>query len=218
MRSVPIIPIRGSVVFPNTDTLLSFTRPKSVSAADSAFEKDRLVAIFTQKDSRINDPEKDDLFDIGTLATVTQMMTVDDGVHALVRGQVRVKLSEIVSDTPYSVGLVEELIDPVDHSPEVLALSKNLSEMFKRALKAGKTVEVMSVVKLIAETSNPTELTDQISAVLDIKLIEKQQILETFPLLQRMKKVQELLAKEIAVLEIEKKISSNTQQQFDEIS
>lgn len=217
MRSVPIIPIRGSVVFPNTDTLLSFTRPKSVSAADSAFEKDRLVAIFTQKDSRINDPEKDDLFDIGTLATVTQMMTVDDGVHALVRGQVRVKLSEIVSDTPYSVGLVEELIDPVDHSPEVLALSKNLSEMFKRALKAGKTVEVMSVVKLIAETSNPTELTDQISAVLDIKLIEKQQILETFPLLQRMKKVQELLAKEIAVLEIEKKISSNTQQQFDEI-
>ena len=217
MRSVPIVPIRGSVVFPNTDTLLSFTRPRSVSAADSAFEKDRLIAIFTQKDSRINDPEKDDLFEIGTLATITQMMTVDDGVHALVRGQVRIKLSEIVSDTPYSVGLVEELIDPVDHSPEVLALSKNLSEMFKRALKAGKTVEVMSVVKLIAETSNPTELTDQISAVLDIKLIEKQQILETFPLLQRMKKVQELLAKEIAVLEIEKKISSNTQQQFDEI-
>ena len=217
MRSVPIIPIRGSVVFPNTDTLLSFTRPRSVSAADSAFEKDRLIAIFTQKDSRINDPEKGDLFEIGTLATVTQMMTVDDGVHALVRGQVRIKLSEIVSESPYMVGSVDEIPDSIDHSAEILALTKNLSEMFKKALKIGKTVEVMSVVKLIAETSNPSELTDQISAILDIKPIEKQSILETFPLIDRMKKVQELLAKEITILEIEKTISSNTQQQFDDI-
>ncbi len=217
MRSVPIVPIRGSVVFPNTDTLLSFTRPRSVSAADSAFEKDRLIAIFTQKDSRINDPEKGDLFEIGTLATITQMMTVDDGVHALVRGQVRIKLSEIVSESPYMVGSVEELPDSIEHSAEILALTKNLSEMFKKALKIGKTVEVMSVVKLIAETSNPSELTDQISAILDIKPIEKQAILETFPLIDRMKKVQELLAKEITILEIEKTISSNTQQQFDDI-
>jgi len=217
MRSVPIIPIRGSVVFPHTDTLLSFVRPRSVSAADNAFEKDRLVAIFTQKDSRINDPEKGDLYEIGTLATITQMMTVEDGVHALVRGQVRIKLSEIVSESPYLVGSVEEFPDSVEHTSEILALSKNLSEMFKKALKIGKTVEVMSVVKLISETSNPSELTDQISAVLDIKTSDKQAILDTFPLLDRMKKVQELLAKEITVLEIEKTISSNTQQQFDDI-
>lgn len=188
MRSVPIIPIRGSVVFPHTDTLLSFVRPRSVSAADNAFEKDRLVAIFTQKDSRINDPEKGDLYEIGTLATITQMMTVEDGVHALVRGQVRIKLSEIVSESPYLVGSVEEFPDSVEHTSEILALSKNLSEMFKKALKIGKTVEVMSVVKLISETSNPSELTDQISAVLDIKTSDKQAILDTFPLLDRMKK------------------------------
>ena len=64
MRSVPIIAIRGSVVFPHTDTLLSFVRPSSVVAADNAFQKDRLVAIFTQKDSRISDPQKEDLFEI----------------------------------------------------------------------------------------------------------------------------------------------------------
>jgi ATP-dependent Lon protease len=217
MRSVPIIPIRGSVVFPHTDTLLSFVRSRSVDAADSAFEKDRLVAIFTQKDSRINDPEKDDLYEYGTLVTITQMMTVDNGVHALVRGQVRVRLSEIISKAPYPVGLVEELPDVIDNSSEVLALAKNLSEMFKKALTLGKTVEVMSIVKLISETSNPIELVDQISTVLDIKLAEKQAILETIPLLDRMKKVQELLAKEITVLEIEKNISAKTQEQFDEI-
>ncbi len=217
MRSVPIIPIRGSVVFPHTDTLLSFVRSKSVSAADEAFQKDRLVAIFTQKDSRISDPEKGDLHEIGTLATITQMMTVEDGVHALVRGQVRVKLSEIVSDSPFLVGTVEELPDALEHSSEILALSKNLSESFKKALSLGKTVEVMSVVKLISDTSNPIELTDQIATVLDIKPAEKQEILATFPLLARMKKVHELLIKEITVLEIEKTITSNTQQQFDEI-
>lgn len=217
MRSVPIIPIRGSVVFPHTDTLLSFSRSKSVLASDEAFQKDRLIAIFTQKDSRINDPEKDDLYEFGTLVTITQMMTVEDGVHALVRGQVRIKLSEIVSDTPYLVGVVEELPDSLVESTEVLALSKNLSDMFKKALSLGKAVEVSSVVKLISETSNPIELVDQIATVLDIKLSEKQSILATLPLLERMKKVQELLAKEITVLEIDKTISKKTQAQFDDI-
>ncbi len=217
MRSVPIIAIRGSVVFPHTDTLLSFVRPMSVSAADSAFQKDRLVAIFTQKDSRINDPEKEDLQEVGTLATITQMMTVEDGTHALVRGQVRVKLSEIVSDSPFLYGNVEELPDVLDNTPEALALAKKLSDAFKKALTLGKMVEVMSVVKLISESSNPTELTDQIASVLDVKLAEKQTLLETFPLINRMKKVHELLNKEISILEIEKTISSKTQQQFDEI-
>ncbi|EKE04976.1 MAG: hypothetical protein ACD_19C00427G0023 [uncultured bacterium] len=217
MRSVPIIPIRGSVVFPHTDTLLSFTRNGSVSAADNAFDKDRLVAIFTQKDSRINDPKKEDLYEIGTLVTITQMMTVDDGVHALVRGQVRVKLSEIVSNSPYLVGVVEELPDIIDETSEILALSKNLSEMFKKSLTLGKSVEVISVVKLISETSNPVELVDQIATVLDVKLPEKQAILEILPLVDRMKKVQELLSKEITVLEIEKTISTKTQEQFDDI-
>ncbi len=217
MRSVPIIPIRGSVVFPHTDTLLSFSRSKSVLASDEAFQKDRLIAIFTQKDSRINDPEKNDLYEFGTLVTITQMMTVEDGVHALVRGQVRIKLSEIVSDTPYLVGVVEELPDSLVESTEVLALSKNLSDMFKKALSLGKAVEVSSVVKLISETSNPIELVDQIATVLDIKLSEKQSILATLPLLERMKKVQELLAKEITVLEIDKTISKKTQAQFDDI-
>jgi ATP-dependent Lon protease len=216
MRTVPIIPIRGSVVFPHTDTLLSFVRSKSVSAADEAFGKDRLVAIFTQKDSRINEPLKSDLYEIGTLATITQMMSVDEGTHALVRGQVRVKLSQIVSGSPFLVGNVEELPDQNDDSTEVSALSKKLGEAFKKALALGKMVEVMTVVKLISENSNPFELTDQIASVLDIKPIEKQLILETFPLIERMKKVYELLSREITVLEIEKTINSNTQKQFDD--
>jgi len=101
IRSVPIAPIRGSVVFPHTDTLLSFVRQESVNALEEAFNQDRLIAIFTQRDSRIANPTKDDLYEYGTLATITQMMSVDDGIHALVRGQIRVKLSNIVTESPY---------------------------------------------------------------------------------------------------------------------
>lgn len=217
MRSVPIIAIRGSVVFPHTDTLLSFVRPSSVVAADNAFQKDRLVAIFTQKDSRISEPQKEDLFEVGTLATITQMMTVEDGTHALVRGQVRVKLSEIVSDQPFLYGNVEELPDIVDNSPEIYALANTLRDNFRKALTLGKTVEVLSIVKLISDSSTPIELTDQIASVLDLKPIQRQSLLETFPLVERMKKVNELLTKEIGIMEIEKTISSKTQQQFDDI-
>lgn len=216
IRSVPIAPIRGSVVFPHTDSLLSFVRQESVSALEDAFNKDRLVAIFTQKDSRITNPTRNDLYEYGTLATVTQMMSVDDGIHALVRGQVRVKLSNIVADRPYLIGAVEEIPDVYDESTEIQALSNSLSELFKKALTLGKNVEVLTVVKLISENSNPIELSDQIAATLNLKLDEKQTLLQTFPLIERMKKVQELLTKEINVLEIEKKISSNTQKQFDD--
>lgn len=216
MRDVPIIPIRGSVVFPHTDNLLSFVRPRSVFAANEAYQKDRLVAIFTQKDSRINDPVKSDLYEIGTLATITQMMTVDEGTHALVRGQSRIRLKDITSEEPFLFGSVEEIKEQKDDSPEVLALTKSLAEAFKKALSLGKMVEVMTVMKLVSETANPIELTDQIATVLDIKQNQKQDLLETLPLLERMKKVQEHLAKEINVLEIEKTISSKTQAQFDE--
>ncbi len=217
MRSVPIIAIRGSVVFPHTDALLSFVRPSTVSAADNAFQKDRLVAIFTQKDSRISDPQKDDLYEVGILATITQMMTVEDGTHALVRGQIRVRLSEIVSDQPFLYGNVEELPDVIDNSPEIFALANTLRDNFRKALTLGKMVEVLSIVKLISDSSTPIELTDQIASVLDLKPIQRQQLLETFPLIERMKKVNELLSKEISIMEIEKTISSKTQQQFDDI-
>lgn len=216
IRSVPLIPIRGSVVFPHTDTLLSFVRPKSVTAANDAFNKDRLVAIFTQKDSRINDPVKEDLYEIGTLATVSQMMSVDEGTHALVRGVSRVRLKEIIADSPIPFAVVEEMEEEKLYTPEILAFAKTLSDQFKQALTLGKVVEVISIVKLITDNSNPSEVTDQIAITLDIKVAEKQEILSTIPLLERMKKVQMYLSKEIGVLSIEKEIASETQKQFDE--
>jgi ATP-dependent Lon protease len=216
VRQVPIVPIRGSVVFPHSDTLLSFTRKKSVMAVNSAFQQDRLVAVFAQKDAKTQDPDIDDLYEIGTIATITQMMATEGEIHTLIRGQARIKLEEIVAHEPYLIGKIIEIPEDRDNSSEVIALSSQLSDLFKKAINLGKQVEVMTVMKLISGEISPVEVVDQIAAVLDIKSDEKQKILEIFPLKARMQKVLELLANEINSLDLEKTISTKTQKRFEE--
>src|SRR4030042_4087861 len=92
LRKVPIVPIRGSVVFPNTDAVLTFGRKKSVTAVNSAFQTDKVVAIFTQKDAKTSDPQAEDLYSIGTIAVITQMMSTDGEIHCVIKGQARIKL------------------------------------------------------------------------------------------------------------------------------
>jgi len=95
-RKLPVVPIRGSVVFPNTDAVLTFGRKKSVSAVNAAFQTDKVVAIFTQRDVKVSDPQVEDLYPIGTIAVITQMMSSNGETHCVIKGQVRVKLGHVV--------------------------------------------------------------------------------------------------------------------------
>ncbi len=216
VRRVPIVPIRGSVVFPHSDTLLSFGREKSVSAINSAFQEDRVVAIFTQKDPRTSDPGEDDLYKIGTIATITQMMSTEGEVHALIRGQARITLHEIIAQEPFLIGKVEEISEEIGNLTEIGVMAKKLQELFKKAVNLGKQAEIMTVMKLVSGGVEPIELTDQIASVLEIKPGEKQKILEEPNLKKRLETVIELLAKEVNALEIERTISSKTQKRFED--
>src|SRR3989344_4181421 len=108
-RQIPIVAIRGSVVFPHTDAVLSFGRKKSVDAVNSAFQEDRVVGIFTQKDPRTEDPKFEDLYKVGTIAVITQMMSAEGETHAVVKGQARINITELVSSEPFLVAKVEEI-------------------------------------------------------------------------------------------------------------
>lgn len=215
-RNVPIVAIRGSVVFPHTDTLLSFGRPKSISAINSAFQEDRVVAIFTQKDPKTTDPAEEDLYKVGTIATITQMMSTDGEVHALVRGQARIKLEEVLSHEPYLLGKIVEIAEERDESAEVKAVANKLSELFKKAINLGKQAEIMTVMRLISGQAAPVELADQVATILEVKVAEKQAILETIPLKKRLQRVLELLAQETNILDLERTISSKTQRRFED--
>jgi len=215
-RRVPIVPVRGTIVFPHTDTLVSFGRPKSVAAVSSAFQEDKVIAIFAQKDPRTANPDEEDLFEIGTIATITQMMSTEGETHALIRGQARIKLSEIIAHEPYLIGKVEEISEENFETPDVTVLSKKLQELFKKAINVGKQAEIMTVMKLVSGTVEPIELSDQIAAILEIKAEEKQKILEETDVKKRLEKVLDFLAKEVNALEIERTISSKTQRRFED--
>jgi ATP-dependent Lon protease len=189
IRKIPIVAIRASSVFPHTDAILTFGRKKSVSAINSAFQSDRVVAIFTQKDARTADPREEDIYKIGTIATITQMMSTEGEVHAVVRGQARVKLDEIISDSPHLIGEVTEIPEQINNTPQVKALAKKVSELFKKAINLGKQAEIATVIRLVSGQTAPNELVDQVASLLEIPTNKKQKLLETLSIKDRLQRV-----------------------------
>jgi len=216
LRNIPIVAIRGSVVFPHTDSVLTFGRKKSVSAVRAAFQADRVIAIFTQKDPRNDGPSEEDLYKVGTIATITQMMDSEGEIHAVVRGQARIKLHEVITHEPHMIGRVSEINEDRDASSEVVATANKLSDLFKRAINLGKQAEITTVIKLVSGKADPVELADQVASLLEIKTAKKQELLETASLKDRLKKTLEYLAHEVNVFELERTISSKTQKRFED--
>src|SRR3989338_8669269 len=216
-RIVPVVAIRESVVFPHSEAILSFGRPKSVSAINAAFREDRVVAIFTQKDSRTLDPGEDDLYKVGTIATITQMMQTEGEVHTMVHGQARIKLEGINIDSPHLVAEVSEIeVDKDKDGDEIKASARGLLELFKKAINLGKSAEITSVMKIVSGQSSDSELVDLVASTLDIKTTEKQKLLESISLKDRLEKVNGYLTHEVNVLDLEKTISVKTQKRFED--
>lgn len=216
LRQIPVIAIRDSVVFPHTDNILSFGRPKSVLAINNAFQSQRVVAIFTQKDPELLDPKLKDLYEVGTIATIAQMMSSEEDVHALVRGQARIKIQNLVKTEPFLIADVIEIEEQKEDSPEVDALAKRIVDLFKRAIKLGKQAEIVTVMKVVSGQSTPVELADQVASLLEVSTEERIKLLEETSLLKRLRSVFEALLREVNVLEIERSISSKTQKKFED--
>lgn len=218
-RKIPIVAIRGSVLFPNTDLPLNFGRKKSIEAMNHAFSEDKVVGFFTQIDSRTVDPNYNDLYKIGTLAVISQMMSTEGEIVALVKGQKRIFLKEVVTTEPYLLATVEEIEEEeLDDKQklEVEALANKISEMFKRAINLGKQAELVAVMRLISGKIEPSDLADQVASLLDISTKKKQEILETLSLKKKLEIVYEELSHEVNVLELEKNISDKTQKRFED--
>ncbi|MBI2103517.1 endopeptidase La [Candidatus Woesebacteria bacterium] len=216
IRVVPIVAIRDSVVFPHTDVPLAFGRPKSVAAISDSFSKDRVVAIFTQKDPRTPDPKGEDFYKVGTISTITQMMSTDGEVHALVRGRARVVLQKIISEEPYLVAEVSEISEADLEAKEAQALSKQLLEQFKKSINLGKQAEIMTVMRLVSGQSSPSELVDQIASILEVKAETRQKLLEEVSVVKRLKKTLEQLTREVGILDLERTIDTKTQARFQD--
>ncbi len=211
---LPVVPIREGVLFPNTESVLTFGRIISVEAIHEAKRTKNLVVLLSQRQPNLDTPSQNDMYEVGTLAIVERTLSTEGQMNALVRGIGRVKVLEVLSTRPQIMAKVEKLSDIYINDEEMQALSTHLQKEFKRAVQMGKPVEFLNFMKLMSDLNNG-ELVDQIASTLNLDTSEKQKILEALDVKIRLQLVIKHLGKEMKVLEIEKDVASKTQQKFD---
>src|SRR3989344_2198464 len=213
-EQLPIIPIRDGVVFPGTEVVLTFGRQRSVAAIEAANSFNRHVVLVMQKTPNNNNPKPTDLFEIGTKAVIERMFKNEGEINALVRGISRVRIDAYGSTEPYFLGNVSEIPDILEHEDQVKALCNHLLTELRKAVNIGKSIDFLIFMNIMS--SPPAgDLANQIANILEIKPYEKQGLLEMSKVQERLERVNTLLSNEVKVLELERKISSKTQERFD---
>lgn len=211
---VPIIPIRDGIIFPNTDSVLTFGRPKSLKALDASFQHKRVVGFVMQRNPRLNEPDNDDLYSVGTLSRIERMIKSDGEINAQVKGISRIKIISYEPNDHFLLARVVEVPDIIEDTPEVKALCNHIVNEFRKAMNLGKLVDFLVFMNIMGD-STPSQLADLVASVLDISSSEKQILLEEPNVKKRLDKIAAFLAKEMKVLELEKRISSKTQERFE---
>jgi ATP-dependent Lon protease len=214
VKTLPVIPIRDGVIFPNTEIVLTFGRPKSLAAIEASNQTDRMVVLSMQKQSQLHEPVPSDLYTIGTVARIERLLRNDGEVNALVKGLFRIEIISYESQDPFFLAKVIEVPDQEEESEEITALVNHITTELKKAVNYGKSVDFLSFMNIMSGLS-PSEFSNHVAAVLDIKPTEKQLLLETRSVRDRLNRITEYLSREVKILEIEKKIASKTQEKFD---
>ncbi|HEY7385482.1 MAG TPA: endopeptidase La [Beijerinckiaceae bacterium] len=211
-----IVPVRNTVLFPGTIAPVNIGREKSIAAAQQAVREERPVGILLQRDPEVDDPGPADLYCVGTVANIVRYITAPDGGHHIVtQGVQRFRIVDFLSGTPFLAARVVELPESEVSSPEVEARFLNLRSQAVEAVQLLPQAppELMAAIRA---ADSPPALTDLIAAYMDIKLDEKQEVLETVDLIARMDKVSQLLSRRIEVLRISQEIGRQTQAALDE--
>ncbi len=211
---LPVVPIRDGIVFPGTEMILTFGRARSVAAIDAAQTSGKRVVLLMQKNPTINDPTPSDLYQLGTVGEIVQMMRNEGEINALVRGIAKVNILSYESVEPYFVATVAETTDVEETDDETKAFFNFLTNELRRAVKLGKTMDFLTFMNIMSGIT-PLALSHQIAGVLDIKPHERQALLEVSSVKQRLEMEISFIAREIKILEIEKKIANKTQEKFE---
>ncbi|MDH5533208.1 MAG: endopeptidase La [Candidatus Pacebacteria bacterium] len=206
---LPIIPIKEGVLYPSTESVLTFGRKLSQKSVRKALKGNKLVVLVTQRKSKVENPKVSDLYTIGTLAILEKALDTNSQLNVLARGIERVGIIKYIKQNPF-YGQVKVLKEVNHNDSESEALAKHLQQEFHNSIQMGRSVEFLSFMKLMSGASQG-ELTDQIASTLSSTTHEKQEILETLDVKERMKIVAARLSHEIEILKIEKDVVNKTQ-------
>ena len=211
---MPVVPIRDGIVFPGTEMILTFGRQRSVSAIEAAQSSGKRIVLVMQRNPNINDPTPSDLHQIATVGEIVQMMKNEGEINALVRGISKVEILSYEAVEQFFVARVIEHGDVIEDDEETRALFNHLTVELRTAVKLGKTMDFLTFMNVMSGVS-PQTLSYQVAGVLDVKPIERQELLEISSVKARLEKEIGYLSREVKILELEKKIANKTQEKFD---
>jgi len=215
LESVPLLPLRDVVVFPHTVMPLFVGRKTSVNAITQAMGGNKYIFLVTQKDDKVENPQFNDLHEVGTLATILQMLKLPDGtIKVLVEGVKRAKVEAIVELEDYSEVRLSDLILEEDNATEVKAMMRLALESFEKYIKLNKKIPE-EVLKMLKDVSDVERFSDVIIANLALKVSEKQELLGGDNAQDRLDKILAVIQSEIEVLDTEHKIQSRVRKQME---
>ncbi|SMO97799.1 ATP-dependent proteinase. Serine peptidase. MEROPS family S16 [Thalassovita litoralis] len=213
--SYPVLPLRDIVVFPHMIVPLFVGRDKSVRALEEVMQDDKQILLSSQIDPAVDDPTADGIYRTGVLANVLQLLKLPDGtVKVLVEGQARVRITEFLDNDSFFEAQAEFLPEEEGDPEAITALLRTVAVEFERYAKVKKNIPEEALVA-VSETTDPAKLADLVSGHLGIEVGQKQELLETLSVSERLEKVYGLMQGEMSVLQVEKKIKTRVKSQME---
>jgi len=212
---LPVLPLKETVVFPDSMTPLAIGQERSIRLVDDVVDGERLLALVTVRDAEVDAPDWDDLYEIGTAAVVHKMIRVPDGtLRILVQGLRRIRLEEPVTDDPYLVARFAAVFDSQEETPELEALLRNAQALFGRIIGLAPYLpEELQIAA--ANIEGASGLCNLVASTLRLKTEEKQRILEVADTEERLREVSKILNRELEVFELGTKIQSQVQSELE---
>lgn len=215
MHEMPLLPLRDVVVYPHMVIPLFVGRDRSIQALEAATKGNKRILLATQREATLDDPTKDDIYLVGTISNILQLLKLPDGtVKVLVEGIQRGKVKDFQQTEPYFSVTVDEIKSEDLNIPEIDVLVRSLMSQFEQYIKLNKKIppEILTSLGGIEE---PVRLVDTIAAHMSLKIAEKQKVLELSDLSQRIEHLMAIMESEIDLLQVEKRIRGNVKRQME---
>ena len=214
-KTIPLLPLRGILVFPYMIIHLDVGREKSISALEEAMVNDRLIMLAAQKDAQNDAPTPEEIFDVGTVAEIKQLLKLPGGtIRVLVEGLHRAKIVEYNDLESYYQVEINEFPESEEETTEIEALTRNAINQFEQWVKFSKKIPPETLISVIA-VDEPGRLADLIASHLSLKIEDKQRLLNKIAVEERLETLCEILGREMEILELEKKINVRVRKQME---
>ncbi|MDR7867176.1 MAG: endopeptidase La [Sporomusaceae bacterium] len=215
LRKMPLLPLRGILVFPYMIIHLDVGREKSIGALEEAMVHDRLIMLASQRDAQNDKPLPEDIFSVGTVAEIKQLLKLPGGtIRVLVEGLHRAEIVRYAELEPFYMAEIREYDEAEPKTPEVEALTRTAISQFEQWVKLSKKIPPETLVSVVM-VEEPGRLTDLIASHLALKIEDKQVLLDAVDVKERLERLCDILGREMEILELEKKINVRVRKQME---